>query len=77
MKYKQEDLSDYSRGFTDGNINGYTMATQDLRDLIKAVKHTLEENLHLCDGDVCTLGELRNAYNDLPETVKKIGIFNA
>lgn len=36
-------------------------AKLELQQLIDAAVKTLNDNLHLCDGDVCTLRDLRDA----------------
>lgn len=35
-----------------------------LQELDKAIRETLEENLHLADGEVCTLIKLKRAIKD-------------
>ncbi len=35
---------------------------ESYRQLFLAIKQTLNENLHLCDGDNCTLKVLRDEY---------------
>lgn len=60
----------YSEGFKDGVVSGYDMAIQDLQQLIEASIKTINENLHLCDGEVCTLKDLRDSVISLPASVK-------
>ena len=52
---------DYENGVTDG----YILAMKRSDDLINAAIKTLNENLHLCDGDNCTLFELRSAVEKI------------
>lgn len=66
MKSEKMEKDIYSEGFK----HGYDLAIQDLQSLIEASIKTINENLHLCDGEVCTLKELRNAVISLPEPIK-------
>lgn len=62
----------YDVGFKDGAISGYNLAKNDITELLIAAQKTLDDNLHLCDGDICTLKELRDAVERLPHQLKKI-----
>lgn len=43
-------------------LEGYnSIRQQEYDDILAAVRQTLEDNLHLCDGDNCTLRVLRDA----------------
>ena len=55
--YKHDTVSLYSCGYKDG----CKFTKDELEPLINAAVITLKDNLHLCDGDVCTLKELRDA----------------
>ena len=57
-----------SRDYEKGIIEGYILAMKRSDDLIKAAIKTLNENLHLCDGDNCTLFELRSAVEKIDPT---------
>jgi hypothetical protein len=60
----------YKTGYKDGSLSGYKLAKRDLLPLIETVKKTLDDNRHLCDGDICTLKDLRDAFNQLPHSIK-------
>ena len=51
--------------FQCGYKEGYRDAWVDLDPLINAAIQTLKDNLHLCDGDICTLKLLRDAVTDI------------
>lgn len=55
---------DYKSGFA----GGYVFAMKRSDDLIRAAIKTLNDNLHLCDGDNCTLFELRSAVEKIDPT---------
>lgn len=38
-------------------------AAEEIERLREAIKKTIEDNLHLADGDVCTLIDLKRAIN--------------
>lgn len=44
------------------NLNGLKGDFKLLLDVAIAARQTLDENLHLADGDNCTLKDLRDAY---------------
>lgn len=58
----------YNVGYKDGASEGYALALKLNNDLIKAAIKTLNDNLHLCDGDNCTLFELRSAVQKIDPT---------
>lgn len=55
----------------------YAKVGSPLYHVLEAAKQTLLDNLHLCDGDVCTLKELRDAVSvicpgwDRPQAAKE------
>lgn len=61
----------YNVGYKDGANAGYELAHQDIRPLVDAVFKTLNDNLHLCDGNDCTLKDLRDAFAGLPHILTK------
>ena len=42
---------------------------RELNQLLAVASKTIQDNLHLADGHVCTLKELRDAVNDLKGNV--------
>lgn len=50
-----------SRGFDFGDNAESITADKSMNGLLSAATKTLNDNLHLCDGDVCTLKDLRDA----------------
>lgn len=46
-----------------------------IESLVWAIRTTIAENLHLADGEICTLKKLKDAigYESPPETVKGLG----
>jgi hypothetical protein len=61
----KQDITSYTCGYKDGEYDGYLLATYDLKPIVSAAIKTLKDNLHLCDGDICTLKELRDAVNEI------------
>jgi hypothetical protein len=61
----------YNYGFKDGVFGGYDLAKTDLKPLYDAAILTLNENKHLCDGDNCTLKELRDAVSKVEKIYNK------
>lgn len=55
----------YDTGYRDGANAGYNLAKTELKPLVDAAIKTLNDNLHLCDGDVCTLYDLKKAVEQL------------
>jgi hypothetical protein len=51
-------LTNNKDDFNKGVSFGYSLAQQDFNNLLAVAIKTLKDNLHLCDGDTCSLKEL-------------------
>lgn len=63
----------YGVGYKDGAWDGYKLAKSDMRPLLDAAIKTLQDNLHLCDGDNCTMKSLRDAVSKIVPNWEEYG----